>query len=90
MTHLQDLPSLQVGHPDYEVTSGSAQLKGDDLMAMAPEERARAGLFMSFQSPVEVPGVSNIDFLRAACNACRKTRGKAELVRLLRFTSLQS
>lgn len=57
-------------------------------MAMEPEERARAGLFMSFQSPVEVPGVSNIDFLRAASNACRKRRGEAELVRPFPFLCL--
>lgn len=71
----------QVGHPDYEVTAGSASFKGGDLLELDPEDRARAGLFMSFQSPVEVPGVSNIDFLRAASNACRKRRGEAELVR---------
>lgn len=73
------LSKVLVGHPDYEVTSGSAQLKGNNLLEMEPEDRARAGLFMSFQSPVEVPGVSNIDFLRAASNACRKRRGQAEL-----------
>lgn len=69
-----------MGHPDYEVTAGGAQFKGGDLLELDPEERARAGLFMSFQSPVEVPGVSNIDFLRASSNACRKRRGEAELV----------
>jgi len=73
------LSKALVGHPDYEVTAGSASFKGGDLLELDPEDRARAGLFMSFQSPVEVPGVSNIDFLRAASNACRKRRGEAEL-----------
>lgn len=71
---------VQVGHPDYEVTGGIATYKGMDLLDMEPEERARAGLFMSFQSPVEVPGVSNTDFLRAACNARRKALKQPELV----------
>ena len=69
-----------MGHPDYEVTGGIATYKGMDLLDMEPEERARAGLFMSFQSPVEVPGVSNTDFLRAACNARRKALKQPELV----------
>jgi Fe-S cluster assembly ATPase SufC len=73
----------QVGHPDYEVTGGIATYKGEDLLDLDPEDRARAGLFMSFQSPVEVPGVSNTDFLRAACNARRKAMGQPELVRRL-------
>lgn len=73
----------QVGHPDYEVTGGIATYKGMDLLDMEPEERARAGLFMSFQSPVEVPGVSNTDFLRAACNARRKALKQPELVSIL-------
>eukprot|EP00899_Mesostigma_viride_P026309 jgi/Mesvir1/6863/Mv09034-RA.1 len=68
-----------VGHPDYEVTGGSASFKGKDLMAMEPEERSHAGLFLSFQSPVEIPGVSNTDFLRMACNARRKAQGLPEL-----------
>ncbi len=74
--------TLQVGHPDYEVTGGIATYKGEDLLDLEPEDRARAGLFMSFQSPVEVPGVSNTDFLRAACNARRKAMGQPELVRM--------
>lgn len=68
-----------VGHPDYEVTGGSILFKGSDLLEMEPEERSLAGLFMSFQSPVEIPGVSNIDFLNMAYNARRRKLGLAEL-----------
>ncbi|KAL0452634.1 UNVERIFIED_CONTAM: ABC transporter I family member 6, chloroplastic [Sesamum latifolium] len=66
-----------VGHPDYEITGGSITYKGQDLLEMEPEERALAGLFMSFQSPVEIPGVSNIDFLNMAYNARRRKLGLA-------------
>ena len=58
-----------VGHPEYEVTDGDIVYEGKDLLAMKPEERSHAGLFLSFQTPVEIPGVSNVDFLRLACNA---------------------
>lgn len=68
-----------VGHPDYEITSGSVTYKGENLLEMEPEERAVAGLFMSFQSPVEIPGVSNIDFLNMAYNARRTKLGQPEL-----------
>ncbi|GFP86635.1 ABC transporter i family member 6 chloroplastic [Phtheirospermum japonicum] len=68
-----------VGHPDYEITGGSVTYKGQDLLEMEPEQRAVAGLFMSFQSPVEIPGVSNIDFLNMAYNARRKKLGLPEL-----------
>ncbi|XP_051121581.1 ABC transporter I family member 6, chloroplastic [Andrographis paniculata] len=68
-----------VGHPDYEITGGSITYKGQDLLEMDPEERAIAGLFMSFQSPVEIPGVSNIDFLNMAYNARRRKLGLPEL-----------
>lgn len=68
-----------VGHPDYEVTGGSVVYKGQDLLSMEPEERSHAGMFMSFQSPIAIPGVSNVDFLRMACNARRKSMGLAEL-----------
>ena len=68
-----------VGHPSYEVTGGTAVFKGKDLLAMDPEDRAREGLFLSFQSPIEVPGVSNTDFLRMMCNERRKARGEEEL-----------
>jgi Fe-S cluster assembly ATP-binding protein len=73
------LSKVLVGHPDYEVTGGSASFKGKDLFALEPEERSHAGLFLSFQSPIEIPGVSNVDFLRMACNARRKQQGKSEL-----------
>ena len=73
------LSKVLVGHPDYEVTAGSATFKGRDLFSLEPEERSHAGLFLSFQSPIEIPGVSNVDFLRMACNARRKARGDAEL-----------
>ena len=73
------LSKVLVGHPDYEVTGGSATFKGADLLALVPEDRARAGVFLSFQSPTEIPGVSNTDFLRLASNAARKARGEPEL-----------
>ncbi|WCJ19164.1 ABC transporter I family member 6 chloroplastic [Euphorbia peplus] len=68
-----------VGHPDYEVTGGSIVFKGENLLDMEPEERSLAGLFMSFQSPVEIPGVNNIDFLNMAYNARRRKLGLPEL-----------
>ncbi|GIL91607.1 hypothetical protein Vretimale_9628 [Volvox reticuliferus] len=73
------LSKVLVGHPDYEVTSGSATFKGKNLFELEPEERSHAGLFLSFQTPIEVPGVSNVDFLRMACNARRKALGQSEL-----------
>lgn len=73
------LSKVLVGHPDYEVTAGSATFKGKDLFELEPEERSHAGMFLSFQTPIEVPGVSNVDFLRMACNARRKARGQPEL-----------
>lgn len=68
-----------MGHPDYEVTGGSVVFKGENLLEMEPEERSLAGLFMSFQSPVEIPGVSNDEFLVMAYNARRKKLGLPEL-----------
>ncbi|PIA59708.1 hypothetical protein AQUCO_00400542v1 [Aquilegia coerulea] len=68
-----------VGHPDYEVTGGTVIFKGENLLDMSPEERSLAGLFMSFQSPVEIPGVSNIDFLHMAYNARQQKLGRPEL-----------
>jgi len=68
-----------VGHPDYEVTGGTVIFKGENLLDKEPEVRCHSGLFMSFQSPVEIPGVSNMDFLRMACNARRSTLGLTEL-----------
>ncbi len=67
------------GRDGYEVTAGTATLDGADLLAMEPEERAAAGLFLAFQYPVEIPGVGNMTFLRTALNAQRKARGEAEL-----------
>jgi len=67
------------GHPDYEVTAGSIRFKGEDLLAMDPETRARQGVFMAFQYPVEIPGVNNAYFLKTALNALRKHRGEEEL-----------
>ena len=63
------------GRPGYEVTDGSATFLGEDLLALAPHERAAAGLFLGFQYPVEIPGVSNVQFLRESLNAQRKLRG---------------
>jgi len=63
------------GRPGYEVTEGSVQFDGQDLLDMEPHERAAAGLFLGFQYPVEIPGVSNVQFLRESLNAQRKARG---------------
>jgi Fe-S cluster assembly ATP-binding protein len=67
------------GHPAYEVTGGEARLDGRDLLDMDPEERAQAGVFLAFQYPVEIPGVTNAYFLRAAYNELRKARGEEEV-----------
>ena len=67
------------GKPGYDVTSGEALFNGKDLLAMNAEERAAAGLFLAFQYPVEIPGVSNLTFLKAALNSIRKARGESEL-----------
>ncbi|MDP1669750.1 Fe-S cluster assembly ATPase SufC [Phaeovulum sp.] len=67
------------GRDGYEVTAGSATLLGQDLLALDPEERAAAGLFLAFQYPVEIPGVGNMVFLRSALNAQRKSRGEPEV-----------
>ena len=73
------LGAVLTGRPGYEVTEGSVSFDGADLLAMAPEERAWAGLFLSFQYPVEIPSVSITNFMKAALNARRKARGEAEL-----------
>ena len=73
------LSYVLAGRPGYEITAGSVTYKGKDLLALAPEERAREGLFLAFQYPVEIPGVSNKYFLKAAYNALRKHRGEPEL-----------
>jgi Fe-S cluster assembly ATP-binding protein len=67
------------GRPGYEVTAGSVTFNGQDLLALDPHERAAAGLFLGFQYPVEIPGVSNVQFLREALNAQRRARGEAPL-----------
>lgn len=67
------------GHPSYQVTSGSMQFEGQDLLALKPEERARAGFFLAFQYPIEVPGVGNSQFLRLTYNTLQKQRGHEEL-----------
>ena len=67
------------GHPDYQVTEGEVSYEGRDLLAMDPETRAREGVFMAFQYPVEIPGVNNAYFLKAALNAIRTHRGQEEL-----------
>jgi Fe-S cluster assembly ATP-binding protein len=73
------LAYVLAGRPGYEVSEGSATFDGRDLLAMAPHERAAAGLFLGFQYPVEIPGVSNVQFLRTALNAQRRARGEAEM-----------
>ena len=67
------------GHPAYEVTGGTVTLDGNDVLAMSPEDRARDGMFMAFQYPVEIAGINNAYFLKAALNALRKHRGQQEL-----------
>jgi Fe-S cluster assembly ATP-binding protein len=73
------LAQVMAGKEEYEVTDGEILYKGQDLVDMAPEERAREGVFMAFQYPVEIPGVSNVYFLKAALNAIRNHRGEDEL-----------
>ena len=73
------LANVLGGKPGYEVTRGSVEFRGQDLLALDPHERAAAGLFLGFQYPVEIPGVSNVQFLREALNAQRKSRGEEPL-----------
>jgi Fe-S cluster assembly ATP-binding protein len=73
------LAQVLAGNPAYDVTGGSVNYDGRDLLAMPPEERAQAGIFLAFQYPVEIPGVSNAYFLRAAYNEIRKARGEEEI-----------
>jgi Fe-S cluster assembly ATP-binding protein len=73
------LARVLAGHPEYEVTDGEVTYEGRDLLAMDPDERAREGVFMAFQYPVEIAGVNNAYFLKAALNAKRKHQGLAEL-----------
>ena len=83
------LSSVLVGNPNYEVTEGSVLFEGQDLLELEPEERAHLGLFMSFQYPVEIPGVSMVNFMRAALNEKRKAQGldpipAAEFLKLMK------
>jgi Fe-S cluster assembly ATP-binding protein len=73
------LAHVLAGRPGYEVTAGSVSYEGCDLLALPPEERARAGVFLGFQYPVEIPGVNNVYLLKAAANAARKARGQPEV-----------
>ncbi len=83
------LANTIAGRDDYEVTSGSIEFMGQDMLEMEPHERVAAGLFLGFQYPVEIPGVSNLNFLRTALNSVRKQRGQddmsaAEFMKLVR------
>jgi Fe-S cluster assembly ATP-binding protein len=73
------LAQVLAGHPGYEITGGSVTWKGQDLLDMEPVERAQSGIFLAFQYPVEIPGVSNAYFLRSAYNEIRKSRGEPEV-----------
>jgi Fe-S cluster assembly ATP-binding protein len=73
------LAHVLAGRPGYVVTEGTVLYRGENLLTMAPEQRAREGVFLAFQYPVEIPGVSNAYFLKAAVNAIRKHRGQVEL-----------
>ena len=73
------LAQVLAGRDDYDVSDGTVLFKGQDLLAMAPEDRARAGVFLAFQYPTEIPGVNNTYLLKAAVNAQRKARGEPEV-----------
>lgn len=73
------LAATLAGRPGYEAASGTVRYLGEDLLALAPHERAARGIFLGFQYPVEIPGVSNLNFLRSALNAQRRLRGEAEM-----------
>jgi Fe-S cluster assembly ATP-binding protein len=73
------LAYILAGKEDYEVTEGSVAWNGEDLLAMEPDERAHAGVFLAFQYPMEIPGVASMTFLRTAVNSVRKARGEVEL-----------
>jgi Fe-S cluster assembly ATP-binding protein len=80
------------GRDEYAVTAGSVTFNGRDMLAMAPEERAAAGVFLAFQAPIELPGVGNANFLRTALNAIRRSRGETELdaVQFLKFARAET
>ena len=73
------LAHVLAGRPGYQISQGTVRYRGQDLLAMAPEERARAGVFLGFQYPVEIPGVNNVYLLKAAMNAARKQQGLPEV-----------
>ena len=73
------LANVLAGKDGYEITGGEVLLDGKDILEMSPEERAREGVFLAFQYPVEIPGVGNMTFLRTAVNAQRKARGEDEM-----------
>jgi Fe-S cluster assembly ATP-binding protein len=73
------LSYVLAGREGYQVTQGTATFRGKDLLALKPEERAATGVFLAFQYPVEIPGVTNMNFLKTALNSIRKSRGEAEL-----------
>jgi Fe-S cluster assembly ATP-binding protein len=84
------LSYVMAGREEYEVTEGSVTLNGTDLLGLAPEERAAAGLFLAFQYPIEIPGVQTTTFLKTAVNAVRKARGEAEMEPLAFLKTLQA
>jgi|TARA_R110002126_G_scaffold239409_1_gene382584 Fe-S cluster assembly ATP-binding protein len=73
------LSKILAGHPAYEVTGGSITYLGEDITPLSPAERAQAGVFLSFQYPVEIPGVANVSFLKASVNSIRKAQGKTPM-----------
>lgn len=73
------LAKALAGHPAYTITNGTVSYLGKDLLSLTPEKRAQAGIFLSFQYPIEIPGVTNINFLKASVNAIRKAQGKTPL-----------
>jgi len=73
------LANILAGNENYEVTSGEVSFEGEDLLDMAPEERAREGVFLAFQYPIEIPGISNATFLKTALNEIRKAHGEDEI-----------
>src|SRR3546814_3121425 len=83
------LSAILAGREEYEVTGGSVTYNGEDLLELAPEERARAGIFLAFQYPVEIPGVSTTNFLKTAVNELRKARGE-EPLDAVQFLKLRS
>src|SRR5918993_5269479 len=73
------LASVLAGRADYEVTGGSVEFLGKDLLELSPEDRAREGVFLAFQYPIEIPGVSTTNFVKTAVNEIRKSRGQEPL-----------